>query len=206
MRQWKIGAIATTACVALGMGVVPAFGQTGQTGVNPHPSGSSAMNHYPPIRYSGGPSIAKRAATSAYPHTFGENNGRWANLPGGYVEYRVPAYKSYLFNVAFSAECRLVDRDKDKYPDKKYYEDGLLIRVTADGRPLQPYDGNQVFCSADKYATHKGNWVYKLDGGHYGTTYRIQVQFSVYDVGRKDRLYGYIDDWTLEAVIYDGGY
>ena len=177
---------------------------------------SGADAYYPPHRFYGDQAVAKSAATNTYPQYFYESYRKYSNykdLRDGYVDVTVPQNKIWLINVAFSAECRLFDKDKDKY--KKYADnDSLLIRVTAtnlrtgQSTNLQPFDGNQAFCSDDSYATHKGNWVYApFPGGNYpeGTTYRIQVSFIVFDKHRNDKLYGYIDDWTLEAVGYANG-
>ncbi|HYO80073.1 MAG TPA: hypothetical protein VES20_01625, partial [Bryobacteraceae bacterium] len=194
---------------------MPAFAQNPTADQN---APSAVENsYYPPQRWAGDGAVAKSAATSTYAQYFYENHRKqgynFTNLRDGYVDITVPAYATWLFNVAFSAECRLFDKNKDKY--KKYADnDALLIRVrvtnlrTREEVNLQPFDRDQAFCSDDSYATHKGNWVYTpFAGGNYpgGTTYRVFVSFLVYDQNRNDRLYGYIDDWTLEAVAYQNG-
>lgn len=201
--------------VLLGISAIPAIAQNPTA--DESAAADAANSYYPPQRWRGDAAVAKSAATNTYAQYFYENYRRhgynFTNLRDGYVDVTVPQYANWLINVAFSGECRLFDKTKDKY--KKYADnDSLLIRVRATNLRtgadvnLQPFDRDQAFCSDDSYATHKGNWAYApFAGGNYpeGTTYRIQVSFLVYDRHRNDRLYGYIDDWTLEAVSYANG-
>jgi hypothetical protein len=140
--------------------------------------------------YSGGYVIGKRAKTQTTAYTFGES-GSWLYLPGGSISWTVPTGTSDLFNVAFSAECRLIG---GVLPN-----DRIRIRVLDNGVPLEPYDGQQAFCSADGYATYKGNWVKRAAYGYH----TLRVQFWIWDGLPYGNLSGYIDDWTLELVVYD---
>jgi|SoiMethySBSTD1v2_1073268.scaffolds.fasta_scaffold988230_1 hypothetical protein len=148
------------------------------------------------ILYDGGFVRAKRAVTSTLATTFSESvfPTTWKTLPLASRSYTVPAGATYLFNVSFSAECRLFGGGGD---------DWVRIRIvdTVGGvsTPLQPDDGGVVFCSADGYAMHKGNWVKNAGAG----THTLQVQFWIFDGAPAEALSARIDDWTLELVVYD---
>jgi hypothetical protein len=144
------------------------------------------------IRYKGGPSKAKYAITQTSPTRFGETN-TWVNLPNAVIpNISVPTTPTDgdLFNVAFSAECRLVNGAPD---------DWLRIRILDNGVPMEPYDGQQAFCSADSYATHKGNWVKRVRPGNH----TLVVQFWILDNAPAEILGALIDDWTFEVVVYE---
>jgi hypothetical protein len=144
--------------------------------------------------YAGGPVRAKRARTQTAAWRLQETRG-WVRLPGAVLQYNVPAGTSDLFNVAFSAECRLFGGGGDDY---------LRIRI-AHVNPagvvtyLEPYDGAQAFCDADSYATHKGNWVKRVGGGLHS----LYVEFWIFDGAPLEVLSAWIDDWTFELVVYD---
>jgi hypothetical protein len=140
--------------------------------------------------YAGGTVRGKRAKTQTTSFTFTES-GTWLNLPGGNVAWSVPAGTSDLFNVSFSAECRLIG---GIVPN-----DWVRIRVLDNGVPLEPYDGQQAFCSAAGYATYKGNWVRRVASG----LHTIRVQFRIQDGAPFGALSAWIDDWTLELVVYN---
>lgn len=141
--------------------------------------------------YRGGPAIGKVARTTTTPTTFGETAG-WITLPGS-LSWVVPAGTTQLFNVAYSAECRLFGGGGDDY---------IRIRVIdvvgGVGTPLEPYDGAQAFCSADGYATHKGNWVRRVQGG----VHTLIVQVWIFDGAPAEVLTGWFDDTTFEVVVY----
>jgi len=143
--------------------------------------------------YAGGPVRGKRARTQTDSWTLQESS-RWVTLPGSQLTWVVPAGSTELFNVAFSAECRLFNGGAD---------DWLRIRIIdvtgGVATPLEPYDGQQAFCSADSYATHKGNWVRRAGAG----THTLYVQFWILDGGAAEALSAWIDDWTFELVVYD---
>lgn len=144
--------------------------------------------------YATGPVRAKRARTQTSGYTFGETLG-WVTLPGSTITYTVPTGTADYFNVAFSAECRLVNGGA---PDN-----WIRIRIVDNYggvlTPLEPYDGQQAFCSDNNYATHKGNWVRRAGAG----THSLTVQFWIWDGGINNLLSGVIDDWTFEVVVYD---
>jgi hypothetical protein len=103
------------------------------------------------------------------------------NLLGATLSYTVPAGTSDLFNVAFSAECT------------KFGGGTAHIRVLVDGVPMEPSDGFQTFCTSAVPATHKGNWVGRVEAG----AHTLQVQFRNTAGGVT------VDDWTFELVVYD---
>jgi hypothetical protein len=113
------------------------------------------------------------------------------NLNGATLTYTIPAGTTDLFNVAFSAECRLSNAVAPN--------DWVRIRILDNGVPMEPYDGQQAFCSADSYATHKGNWVKRAAAG----AHTLQVQFWIFDGAPAGVLQASIDDWTFELVVYD---
>jgi hypothetical protein len=130
--------------------------------------------------YSGGIARAKRAITET--RAWNVNTRRaWVTLPLSSISYNVPAGTSYLFNVAFSAECAKIGGDY------------LRIRILDNGVPVQPYDGFQVFCSASTYATHKGNWVKQVQPGYHNLVVQFYQTFGTAS----------IDDWTFEVVVHD---
>ena len=151
----------------------------------PEPSGDAGL-----WAFAGGPAHAKRARTNTAPTVFNETGG-WVNLPNATLSYFVPAsVGSELFNVAFSAECRMINASQFDY---------LRIRILDNGVPMEPYDGFQAFCSANGHATHKGNWVRRANPGNHV----LQVQFWILDVAPLAVVQSVIDDWTFEVVIYD---
>ena len=143
--------------------------------------------------YSGGPAKAKRARTQTAATTIGESAG-WVNLPGATLSYTLPAGTTDLFNVAFSAECRLFGGGGDDYVRIR-----IVDTVGGVSTFLEPYDAGQAFCSADSYATYKGNWVKRVGAG----THTLQVQFWIFDGAPAEVLSARIDDWTFETVVYD---
>jgi hypothetical protein len=132
-----------------------------------------------------------RTQTSSF--TFGET-ATWINLPNGILGWAVPSGTTDLFNVAFSAECRLFNGGGDDYLRIR-----ILDVVGGVATPLEPYDGAQAFCSADGYATYKGNWVKRAGAG----SHTFQVQFWIFDGAPAEVLTAWIDDWTFEVVVYD---
>ena len=140
--------------------------------------------------YAGGAARAKRARTQTATTTIPESV-TWVNLPSATLTFTVPTLNTALFNVAFSAVCRLVG----SVPPN----DWVRIRVLDNGVPMEPYDGNQPFCSANGYATHKGNWVKRVQAG----LHTLQVQFWIQDGLPLGVLSAAIKDWTFELVVYE---
>jgi len=151
----------------------------------PDPGGDAGF-----FAYSGGAAKAKRARTQTTGQIINESLG-WVNLNGATLSYTVPALTTDLFNVAFSAECRLING----VPPGDY----VRIRILDNGVPMEPYDGFQAFFSANGYATHKGNWIRRAAGG----THTMQVQFWIVDGLPLGVLQASIDDWTFELVVYE---
>jgi len=143
------------------------------------------------ILYGGGPAVGKRARTTTVATTFGET-ATWFTLPGS-LTWVVPAGTTQLFNVAYSAECRLFNGGGDDYVRIR-----IIDVVGGVGTPLEPYDGAQAFCSADGYATHKGNWVKRAQQG----VHTLHVQVWIFDGAPAEVLTGWFDDTTFELVVY----
>jgi len=140
---------------------------------------------------SGGAVKRKLSKTRTIATTFAEGGG-WSPLPLANLSYTVANGDSDLFNVSFTAECRLFSGGADDY---------LRIRImdTATGIPLEPYDGGQAFCSADAYATHTGTWSGRLGAG----VHNFQVEFWIFDGAPLEAVTAWIDDWTFETVVYN---
>lgn len=151
----------------------------------PNPNGDAGF-----FAYSGGPVRAKHARTQTTAQIINETPG-WVNLNGATLTYTIPAGTTDLFNVTFSAECRLIN----SVPPNDY----LRIRVLDNGVPMEPYDAAQAFCSANGYATHTGTWVRRSAAGFH----TLQVQFWILDGAPVGALQAWIDDWTFELVVYD---
>ena len=147
------------------------------------------------FEWKGGPARGKVARTQTSATKIPEAAG-WRTLPGATLKFSVPTTDNdgALFNVAFSAECRLFNGGADDY---------LRIRIVdmvgGGVVPLEPYDGEQAFCSADAYATHKGNWVRRVRPGDHS----LAVQLWVFDGAPAEAVTAVIDDWTFELVVYD---
>jgi hypothetical protein len=139
----------------------------------------------------GGAVKRKLAKTQTNPTTFGETAG-WYSLPLANLGYTVAAGDTDLFNVSFTAECRLFNGGADDY---------VRIRIvdTTTGVPLEPYDGGQAFCSADAYATHTGIWSKRMGPG----VHNLQVQFWILDGAPAEVLTAWMDDWTFELIVYE---
>jgi hypothetical protein len=140
--------------------------------------------------YSGGIAKAKQARTQTAAQIIPESAG-WVNVNGATLGYAVPVNTTDLFNVSFSAECRLVG---SVVPN-----DYLRIRVLDNGVPMEPYDAGQAFCSADAYATHTGTWTRRVAGG----VHTLQVQVWIFDGAPAGVLQAIMDDWTFEVVVYE---
>jgi hypothetical protein len=139
--------------------------------------------------WSGGPVRGKRARTQTAATGIPES-ATWVSLPNATLAYAVPTGTTDLFNIAFSAECRLVNGGGDDY---------VRIRILDNGVPVEPYDGAQAFCSANAYATHAGHWAKRVTAGNH----ILQVQFWIFDGAPAEALQAIIDDWTFEVVVYD---
>jgi hypothetical protein len=180
--QWTKSTLAIGLTAVLGLvGLVPAQ----EIQQPPDPGGDAGF-----FAYSGGFVRGKRARTQTTGQVINESAG-WVNLNGATLSYTIPANTTDLFNVTFSAECRLIN----SVPPGDY----VRIRVLDNGVPMEPYDGFQAFCSANGYATHTGTWVRRSAAG----VHTLQVQFWIVDAAPVGVLQASIDDWTFELVVYD---
>ena len=145
-----------------------------------------------PKQFSGGVAKAIIAKTQTASQILSES-ASWATVSGASLTYVVPAGSSDIVNVAFSAECRIPGGASEDY---------LLIRVmdTVNGAST-PFDPSEAraFCSVDSNATHTGNWV-KIAGPG---THTLQVQVRIFDGPPANILQAWLDDWTLQLVVYE---
>jgi hypothetical protein len=144
----------------------------------------------------GGPVKAKVARTQTAPSALAEG-AIWRNLPGAVLQRIVPAGTSDLFNVAFSSECRVRSVGNG---------DTARIRIAhsingAAAAPIEPYDGDQRFCSsANPLATHAGLWSQRVGPGNH----TLQVQIMTLDFAPDNgAISSELDDWTFELVVYE---
>jgi hypothetical protein len=143
--------------------------------------------------YTGGPVRGKIARTQTASWTLAET-ATWTSLPGASIPYTVPTGATDLVNIAFSAECRVFNGGGDDYVRIR-----IIDVVGGVATPVEPDDGAQAFCSADGYATHKGNWVKRIGAG----AHVFIVQFWTFDGAPAEVVSAWIDDWTFEVVVYD---
>ena len=191
LRKWRTfqSAIVVVLLGSLLMAPVPAQDpQANPEGALIEPTAGS-------FDWKGGPVLGKVARTQTTASKIPETPS-WVRLGGATLNFSVPSTDNdgALFNVAFSAECRLFNGGAD---------DWLRIRIVdvfgGVATPLEPYDGEQAFCSADAWATHKGNWVRRVKPGNH----TLVVQFWVFDGAPAEAVTAVIDDWTFELVVYD---
>jgi hypothetical protein len=183
-QQWRKLNYATTFAVLSLMTMAPVQAQ--ETATPAEPSGDAGF-----FLQSGGAVKRKLAKTQTAATTFGET-ATWFRLPGANLAYTVPAGASDLFNVSFTAECRLFNGGGDDY---------VRIRIIDlnTGVPLEPYDGGQAFCSDDGYATYTGMWSKRLGAG----VHTLQVELWIFDGAPAEVLSSRFDDWTFEVIIYE---
>jgi hypothetical protein len=180
---------ATTLAAVLSMlTMVPAQAQ--QTVTPEEPAGDAGF-----FSISGTTVKKKLARTHTLASTFTKSVApqTWKRLNLATLAHTVPAGTTDLFNVTFTAECRVNNASANDY---------MRIRVVDlnTGIPLEPYDGDQSFCSAvADHATFTGTWAKRLGPG----VHTIQVEFWAIDaLPLNPFLSGTIDDWTFEVVIY----
>lgn len=188
--------LAGTATVLTGLGLLTLIPVPAQ---NPSDTGTEADGGSEAgyLTLSGGPVRGKRVRTQTAPSAIGETAaGVWVSLPGANVTWTVPAGTTDLFNVAFASECRMsATASAGDYVRIRIVDivGGAIVGV------FEPYDGDQIFCSAGPVGTHKGNWARRVGAG----THTIQVQFNVVDVAPLAVVSSGQDDWILELVVYD---
>lgn len=180
-------AIATVFLMTSTLVILPGQ-ESGETSVeNPDPNAGF-------FAYSGGEVRAKRARTRTTGQIFAVN-AQWRDLAGATLSYTIPSGTRDLFNVAFSAECRLNNALGNDYV-------AIRIADTYQGNTtfLEPNDNAVVFCSADKWALQKGNWVKIAGAGLHS----LQVQFRVTNAFPfVPAPNASIDDWAFELVVYN---
>jgi hypothetical protein len=183
-QRWRKLNHATTFAVLSLMTMAPVQAQDVQT--PNEPTGDAGY-----FLQSGGAVKRKLAKTQTARTIIPETPG-WYRLPLANIAYAVPVGQSELFNVSFTAECRLFNSSANDY---------LAIRIMDlnTGVPLEPYDGGQAFCSDDGYATHTGMWSRRLGPG----VHTLQVEFLVVDTAALAAVSASIDDWTFEVIIYE---
>jgi hypothetical protein len=144
---------------------------------------------------SGGPVKAKLARTQTTGSALAE--GAWRPLPGAVFTRTVPLGASDLFNIAFSAECQVRSLGSGDTARIRiaHFINGIQVP------PVEPYDGDQRFCSAvDPVATHAGNWARRVGPG----VHTLQVEIMPVDFGPDNGIIvATIDDWTFELVVYE---
>jgi hypothetical protein len=121
----------------------------------------------------------------------------WRPLPGAVLSRFVPAGTTDLFNVAFSSECsvRSLGNGDTARIRIAHFINGVPVA------PVEPYDGDQRFCSAvNPVATHAGLWARRVGPGNH--TLRVEVM-TVDFVPDNGVISSVFDDWTFELVVYD---
>jgi hypothetical protein len=145
--------------------------------------------------FAGGPVRAKLARTNTSVAALTE--GLWRQVPGAVLTRTVPAGTSDLFNIAFSAECQVRSLGANDTARIRiaHFINGVQVA------PVEPYDGDQRFCSAvNPLATHKGNWVVRAGAG----VHVVRVEIMPVDFAPDNGvIVATIDDWTFELVVYD---
>lgn len=184
LQRWRTLNHATTFAVLSLMTIAPVQAQEIQT--PNEPTGDAGY-----FLQSGGAVKRKLAKTQTAARIVAETPG-WFSLPLANLGYTVSPGTSDLFNVSFTAECRVFNGGGDDY---------LRIRIldTTTGIPLEPYDGAQAFCSADGYATYTGMWSKRMTQGFHN----LQVQLWIFDGAPAEAVSAWIDDWTFELIVYE---
>jgi hypothetical protein len=145
--------------------------------------------------YVGGVVRGKTARTYTSASVLSE--GGWRLVTGATLTRVVAAGTSDLINVAFSAECQVRSLGVGDTARIRiaHFVNGIQVA------PVEPYDGDQRFCSAnDPVATHAGNWAIRVAGGSH--LFRVEVMPVDFGVDN-GIITAVIDDWTFELVIYD---
>jgi hypothetical protein len=145
--------------------------------------------------WTGGPVRAKQVRTQTTLSALTE--GAWRVLPAATLTRVVAAGTTDLFNIAFSAECQVRSLGANDTARIRiaHFINGVQVA------PIEPYDGDQRFCSAvNPLATHKGNWATRVGAG----THLLRVEIMPVDFAPDNGvIVATIDDWTFELVVYD---
>ena len=185
LQRWTRTNNAAAVALALSLMTIPTA-PAQQAAPPPDPGGDAGY-----FTQIGGAVKRKLAKTQTAATLFGETAG-WYSLPLANLAFTVPANTTDLFNVSFTAECRLFNGGADDY---------VRIRVidTVTGIVMEPYDGAQAFFNADAYATHTGMWSKRFGAG----AHNLQVQFWILDGAPLEALTAWVDDWTFELIVYE---
>ena len=144
---------------------------------------------------SGGAVRGKLARTSTVASALSE--GAWRVVPNAVLTRVIPAGTSDLINLSFSAECqvRSVGANDTARIRIAHFVNGVQVA------PVEPYDGDQRFCSAvNPPATHAGTWAGRFGAGTH--TFRVEI-LPVDFAPDNGVINAVIDDWTFELVVYD---
>jgi hypothetical protein len=123
------------------------------------------------------------------------SGANWTNVGGATVTRTVPQGTEELFEVTFTAKCRLVNASGF---------DAVRIRIVDNGQPVaEPYDGGQIFCSSQRTATYTGKWFIPVSAGLH--TIRVEAQIFDSPPTSPPLPAGLLDDLTLELVAWGLG-
>ena len=200
--RWKIGALAGAAATL----ALVTTSHSGPAGIQASPAEQVASEQVAVERQDleplsgffslvGGPVRGKLVRTQTTQAALSE--GAWSPVPGAVLARVVPAGTTDLFNLAFSAECQVRSLGANDTARIRiaHFINGIQVA------PVEPYDGDQRFCSAvNPVATHKGNWARRVGAG----SHILRVEIMPVDFGPDNGvLVVTIDDWTFELVVYD---
>ena len=196
MRWTKYAAVAAVmlAVSALSMSA-PDAGTAASSAAQTEPGQTQVEPQAGLFGWVGGPVRGKLARTYTTPATLFE--GGWRPVPNAILSRVVAAGTTDLFNIAFSGECQVRSLGSGDTARIRiaHFVNGVQVA------PIEPYDGDQRFCSAvSQVATYKGNWATRVGAG----THVVRVEIMPTDFGVDNGVLAVvIDDWTFELVVYD---
>lgn len=180
-RSLAVALVAVVATAVLVLGPMPVAEAQG--------SGSSPSTEGGYLLFSGGYVKGNVVRTSTTLQRFSQS-ASWNDLSGATVRWTVPFLDFDVFAVTFSARCQLYNASGP---------DVVRIRVLDNGVPMEPDDGDQVFCSYPRPVTYTGNWVKRALAGDH----TIKVQIRAVDLPPfSGNVAVLIDDYTLELVVH----
>jgi hypothetical protein len=195
----RLTTYAAVAAVALGLGAISVAAPRAQQEAQAVPQAAADDASVSPeaglFASVGGPVRAKLVRTQTAASVLAEGARRV--LPNAVLTRVVAAGTTDLFNVAFSAESQVRSLGAGDTARIRiaHFVNGVQVA------PLEPYDGDQRFCSAtNPPATHKGNWARRFGAG----THVLRVEIMPVDFAPGNgAITAVIDDWTFELVVYD---
>jgi hypothetical protein len=158
---------------------------------NPQSSGVNA-NSETLFHFRGGPAKETFLKIEDEPTEIFEDPA-FVALPGATLSFNTD--ERDLVVVDFSGECRLFGAVSD---------DWVLVEVHLDGVPLEPHTPDPgdtlAFCGDDNWNSHSIKFAgeVKEKGAH-----TVEVFWKLIDSSPEGELRGWLDDWTLSAVIFD---